>query len=547
MFINTFAKRTLQLIETWLEHTAARVNRPEIIKDIYAQVEISSGYFAYLTIANLIALCGLLLNNSSVIIGAMLISPLMGPILSSGFAFITGNISIGKKGLKKLILSLAVTIVFAAIATYISPLKVATQEILSRTHPNIYDLFIAFFAGSAGAMSICTRKSYVIVVTGVAIATAVIPPLSVTGYGVGSGQFAIAAGGFFLFFTNFVAIVISTCIVFFIYGFRPVKEAYGDEKMSARKRFGILGVTFVVIAIPLIYTLHRSLTEINLRRAVQYGLEKVFNVENKSHLATFTYKTLSSGITEIEAIVNTNAYMKETEVEKATKDIGASMSTPIRLNVEQVLVQKGGLKEQALSPSAIQPAIKQKTFDEQNKEALDSLKDATVRISAKINSIIYPSTIKRLHFGYDDKSATTQVLLTIRKDDPLTQTEKLWLQSIISETIMSRADLKVDNAPLIDPIYFNEDQSDLPPVFTRPLSVLKDVFEKFPDTRVTVEIVAGDTEKNTTALNRERGAFIVKTLSGAYNVPAKKLKVVYPARRAPRATMQIRVVSNKKT
>lgn len=107
-------------IKKWLNEKASSINQRNVVKDIYPEVEISPGYFLVLTIANLIALSGLITNSVAVIIGAMLISPMMGPILSSGFAFITGDKGIGIKALKKITLSIAVTLVIAAIATHSS-------------------------------------------------------------------------------------------------------------------------------------------------------------------------------------------------------------------------------------------------------------------------------------------------------------------------------------------------------------------------------------------------------------------------------------------
>ncbi len=124
----------------------------------------------------------------------------MGPILSFGYAFISGEKNIWWKSIKKLILSIFLTIVIAAIVTIFLPLKNITSEIISRTSPNFYDLLIAFLAGMAGAVALCTKKNYIIIASGVAISTAVIPPLSVTGFGIGIGSFKIASSSFGLFF-----------------------------------------------------------------------------------------------------------------------------------------------------------------------------------------------------------------------------------------------------------------------------------------------------------------------------------------------------------
>ena len=300
-------KKILFEINKWLQKKASLINHSEVIKDIYLEVETSAGYFLILTLANLIALGGLITNSAPVIIGAMLISPLMGPILNIGFSFITGDKFVWRKSIKKLTASVALTLIVAAIATYLSPLKDVTNEIIARTRPNLYDLGIAFFAGSAGAVAICTKKNYLTIVPGVAIATAVIPPLSVTGFGIGTGNFNILLGGFFLFFTNFVAIILSTCIVFYLFGFRP--SMITEEVKQLKRRIIFLAFVLFVISIPLIYTLHKSISEVTLRNNVQNILEMEFNKEGYSHLSTFNYLKKKDRKLEINAIINTIGYM----------------------------------------------------------------------------------------------------------------------------------------------------------------------------------------------------------------------------------------------
>ncbi len=265
------------------------INRENVIKTIYDDVDISAGYFLVLSLANLIALCGLIINSAPVIIGAMLISPLMEPILSIGFAFLTGNYTIWRMAIKKIFLSLLVTLVVAGIATWLSPLQETTNEILSRTRPNLYDLIIALLAGIAGAMAICTKKNYLTIIPGVAIATAVIPPLSVAGFGIGTGSLTIFLGGFFLFFTNFVAIIFATCAVLIYFGFTPTIDSYLGGS-SLRKRIVYLAAVLILSCIPLVYTLHESITQVRLQKIVQTALKEEFDREGESRLTSFSQK-----------------------------------------------------------------------------------------------------------------------------------------------------------------------------------------------------------------------------------------------------------------
>jgi uncharacterized hydrophobic protein (TIGR00271 family) len=167
-----------------------------------------------------IATLGLVQNSSAVIIGAMLISPLMGPILASGLALATGDLILAVRSLASLLLSSLGAILFAVILVSLLPFKEGTAEITSRISPNTLDLVIALFSGAVGSVAICREvKGVVTSIPGVAIAVALMPPLCVVGYGVGltlsfSGGLKFAIGGGLLYLTNLVAIIFTAMVVF---------------------------------------------------------------------------------------------------------------------------------------------------------------------------------------------------------------------------------------------------------------------------------------------------------------------------------------------
>ena len=169
-----------------------------------------------------IATLGLVLNSPAVIIGAMLISPLMGPILSGGLSLATGDFILGLKAITNLALSCVVAIIFAVLLVGLLPFKEMTNEIAARTQPTTLDLVVAFFSGAIGSIATCKQvKGVVTSIPGVAIAVALMPPLCVTGYGIGyafsvSGAegMRVARGGGLLFLTNLVAITFTAMIVF---------------------------------------------------------------------------------------------------------------------------------------------------------------------------------------------------------------------------------------------------------------------------------------------------------------------------------------------
>lgn len=192
------------------------LSRAATLKDLvyWLQIFFSAG----------IATLGLVLNSPAVIIGAMLISPLMNPILSSGLALASGNLVLGARAAFNLVLSCAAAISFALLLVVILPFREMTDEIAARTQPNVLDLLIALFSGAVGSVAICREvKGVVTSIPGVAIAVALMPPLCVVGYGAGlimvfdaETGWRVASGGGLLFLTNLVAITLTAMIVFMI-------------------------------------------------------------------------------------------------------------------------------------------------------------------------------------------------------------------------------------------------------------------------------------------------------------------------------------------
>ncbi len=195
--------------------------------DIYLDLSRSTtltdpSYWLQTLFAAGIATLGLVLNSPAVIIGAMLISPLMGPILASGLALATGDVILGLRAALNLAISCLVAVGFAFLLVTVLPFKEITGEIAARMHPNTLDLAVALFSGAIGSIATCKEvKGVVTSIPGVAIAVALMPPLGVVGYGtaIAAGVNAeeglrVALGGGLLFLTNLVAITFTAMLVF---------------------------------------------------------------------------------------------------------------------------------------------------------------------------------------------------------------------------------------------------------------------------------------------------------------------------------------------
>jgi uncharacterized hydrophobic protein (TIGR00271 family) len=218
----------LERLNGWRDRFATSLGvSPQRKEEIYLELSKSAtlrdpSYWLQILFAAGIATLGLALNSPAVIIGAMLISPLMGPILAGGLAFASGDLNLGLRASFSLLLSCLVAIAFSVLLVGLLPFKEMTNEIAARTQPNTLDLAVALFSGAIGSMAICREvKGVVTSIPGVAIAVALMPPLCVVGYGVGvavslngAEGMRVARGGGLLFLTNLVAITFTAMLVF---------------------------------------------------------------------------------------------------------------------------------------------------------------------------------------------------------------------------------------------------------------------------------------------------------------------------------------------
>ena len=222
-----------------------KANEEEIIAAIKKGVEFRGTNLWVLVFAIFIASIGLNVNSTAVIIGAMLISPLMGPIMGIGLGIGTNDFDLIKKAYKNLGIATVISVLTSAIYFFISPLSDAQSELLARTTPTIWDVMIALFGGLAGIVA-TTRKSISNVIPGVAIATALMPPLCTAGYGIGTGNLSFFFGAFYLFFINSVFISLSSFIIVRFLKFQK-KALLNPERENRVRRYILLVVTITII------------------------------------------------------------------------------------------------------------------------------------------------------------------------------------------------------------------------------------------------------------------------------------------------------------
>lgn len=334
--------------------------REQLYNSVLEESHLDPEFLTMLALSALIALLGLLQNSAAVIIGAMLISPLMNPILSAALALTLGDVRLGRKAAVVLTLSVAGAIVITWLIASFVPLKQATPEILARISPNLLDLGIAVFSGLAGTLALRSHKASVMILPGVAIAVAVIPPLAVVGFAISNRQFAAAGGAFLLFVTNLVSIIISAAVVFLLMGFRPHREDE-ESRLKLKYRLALSAGVLAVLSIPLIQTLRNVVGQVRLRSEIQSTLEQAFKTEHSS--VTDLNFTRNNHSLLVRATLRTTEYLDDEHVHAAEKSLRKNVSEDAHLEIDQILVTQGGLTAQAaarirnfISSGVVQPA-----------------------------------------------------------------------------------------------------------------------------------------------------------------------------------------------
>jgi uncharacterized hydrophobic protein (TIGR00271 family) len=209
---------------------------------------LNSIYLVLMVLSTMLAAIGLYLNSASVIIGAMLLAPLMTPIVSLSMGILRGNIELFKDSIGKIVLGILIALLSSALITLLFPHKPITDEMLARMNPTLLDLGVAIISGIAAAYS-KSFKEIIQSLAGVAIAVALVPPLTVAGIGIGRWDFYIFYQAFLLFSTNLVGIIIAATYTFRILGYSAAVRSRGS--------IGVVFIFLVLISIPLYLTYFR--------------------------------------------------------------------------------------------------------------------------------------------------------------------------------------------------------------------------------------------------------------------------------------------------
>lgn len=289
-----------------------------IIENVKDDGDVSSAQFWTLVFAIGVASVGLNINSTPVIIGAMLISPLMGPIVSMGLALAVNDWGLMRRSFRNFLVLTAISIGISALYFSLSPITNAQSELLARTSPTIFDVLIAVFGGIAGFIGV-SRARHNNVIPGVAIATALMPPLCTVGYGIGTMQPQFVFGAFYLFLINSIFICLSSLLV--AKYLKLPRHEYADEAKKVRVR-RIITAIIIVIIVPAVYTAFTFVEKNNFNQNASDFISRVF--EDRGYVVIYENVIYSQTEKKIELAFLSDKFSEDqiTEFKDRLADFG---------------------------------------------------------------------------------------------------------------------------------------------------------------------------------------------------------------------------------
>ena len=375
---NKFAIKSF--LGEYLDLRKDKDNELATVDSIRKGVEFKGANLWILIFAIFMASLGLNVNSTAVIIGAMLISPLMGPIMGVGLSVGLNDFELMKRSLKSFLITTAFSVTTATIFFLLSPIAGSQSELLARTSPTIYDVFIALFGGLAGVVALSTKEKGN-VIPGVAIATALMPPLCTAGYGLASGNLIYFLGAFYLYFINSVFISLATFIGVRVMHFQR-KEFVDKNREKTVRKYIILIV--ILTMCPAVYLTFGIIKSTFYEAAANRFINEQLGFENTQVLD----KKVSYEHKEVRVV------LIGSEVPDASISIARSKLKEYKLEDTKLIVLQG-MNNEAVDVSSIRAMVME-----------DFYKNSEQRLQEQKVKITQLETTLQQYKSYDEMSRT---------------------------------------------------------------------------------------------------------------------------------------------
>jgi len=401
----------------------------DTIESIRKNVEFKGANLWTLIFAIFIASIGLNVNSTAVIIGAMLISPLMGPIMGVGLGIGINDFELVKKAVRNLAIATVISVITSTLYFWITPLHDASSELLARTSPSIWDVFIAGFGGLAGIIA-ATRKEKSNTIPGVAIATALMPPLCTAGYGLASGNIYFFMGAMYLYFINSIFICVATYLIVRYLNFH--KKEFEDKAYEKRVRRYIL-IIVLVTAAPSVYLAYRIVDRSIFENNARAFIDKELSYAN-TQVITRNYKYSRKG-NEIDLLL-LGKELTAQQIDSLKKKLPAYKLNRTRLNIRQGLNAKNELDFSQIKASILE-AVYQKDSTAKKANAYQSINMPIPELNKELR-LLYPSLsaysinhIEIKHMDTSKRDTLTLALMTFKTTIPAAERLRLerWLKT----------------------------------------------------------------------------------------------------------------------
>ena len=328
--LRVWLSRVWRRVDRFLPHLTAE-DRLDVYKAIRRGARGTADYYLLMVLSAVIATMGLLLNSGAVIIGAMLVAPLMSPILALGLGTVLGDTRTLRVALWSTFWGVTLAILVSALLAWIAPLALFTAEVESRTRPNLFDLSVALAAGLAGAYAM-SRSRLAAALPGVAIAAALVPPISVVGITLATGRWNAAGGAALLFGTNLIAVALAAGLIFLLLGFRPDRTERHRHALQQRPFLLILLLLFAV-SVPLASSLEREVHNVTLDRTLSDALETALADYPTLSLSSFEWTAPPDAPLNIYVEVFTSGDLTQSVLDTLREQVSTAVGREVSLQL----------------------------------------------------------------------------------------------------------------------------------------------------------------------------------------------------------------------
>nr|WP_315154448.1 TIGR00341 family protein [uncultured Flavobacterium sp.] len=419
-------------LQNFLDLHTGEEDKQKVLENVKSNISFRGSTVWILACAIVVASVGLNVNSTAVIIGAMLISPLMGPIVGAGFSLGIYDFELLKKAAKNLVIATLVSLLVSTVYFTLSPFKETQSELLARTSPNIYDILIAFFGGLVGVIAI-TRVEKGNPIPGVAIATALMPPLCTAGYGLAIGNWKYFLGALFLYTINCVFICISTFVI--VKYLKYPKVNHVNPKYRKQIKYTISTI-IVLLIVPSVYFAYVLAQEKKYKQRVELFLNEEFNekgfailyqkINYNKNPRSIELAFLNKKINKQE-IQNLSELLKKYNIENTQLDIKQDTTDIRKYILENNATEKAKENEKDIMILSLENKLKSNTYN--NK----ALREEITILFPEVSNISVANHI----FNENSDSTLTKTIAVYRSTKKLNSIDeeklKQWLKKRISK------------------------------------------------------------------------------------------------------------------